>query len=89
MRKANPIRLGVVFGLLLAVFHAAWALMVALGWAQLLIDFVFWAHFIRPPYRIEAFEIGRAFVLVGFVFVAGLSFGIIGGYFWNRLARAD
>jgi hypothetical protein len=86
--KTDPVRLGVTFGLFLALFHAGWALLVALGWAQLLIDLAFWAHFIKPPYQIEAFETGRALVLVVFVFAVGLAMGIGGGYLWNRLARS-
>lgn len=86
--KINPLRLGLAFGLLLALFHAAWALLVATGWAQPLMNFIFWAHFITPPYHIEAFETGRAAILLAFVFGAGLLLGVIGGYLWNRLARA-
>ena len=87
--KTNPLRLGVTFGLFLALVHAGWALLVALRWAQPLMDFVFWAHFIAPPFHIEPFEMGRAAILVVLVFVAGWAMGVIGGYLWNRMARPD
>lgn len=82
--KTNPVRLGVIFGLFLALFHAGWALLVAAGWAQPLMDFVFWAHFITPPYHIEPFTFARCLVLVAFVFAVGFISGLAGGWLWNR-----
>jgi hypothetical protein len=84
--KISPVRIGLVLGLFLAVFHAAWAALVAAGWAQGLMDFVFWAHFITPPYHIEPFALARAGALIGFVFAVGLVLGVVGGWLWNRLA---
>lgn len=84
--QTSPLRLGLVFGLLLAICHASWAALVALGWAQTILDFIFWAHFISPPYHVAAFDLSRAFVLVGLTFAAGLILGAIGGALWNRLA---
>jgi hypothetical protein len=83
--KANPISIGVTLGLALAAFHAAWAALVAIGWAQGLMNFIFWAHFIVPVYHVEPFEIERAIVLLGVVFVSGLVFGTTGGWLWNRV----
>ena len=85
--QTNPFRLGIVFGSLLALFHAFWAALVAAGWAQPILDFIFWAHFIIPPYRVATFDLARAAVLVGLTFAVGLSFGMVGGFLWNRLAR--
>lgn len=84
--KTDPFRLGLIFGLCLALFHAAWATLVAIGWAQSLLDFIFWAHFITPPYHIEAFDLQRPLILVAVTFATGLSFGLVGGWLWNRLA---
>ena len=83
----DPWRTGLVFGLFLALFHAAWALLVAMDLAQPLMDFIFWAHFITPPYHIEPFAWARAAILVGFVFLVGLALGVIGALLWNRFAR--
>lgn len=84
--QTNPFRFGFAFGLVLALCHAAWALMVALGWAQAILDFVFWAHFINPPYRVTAFDVSRALVLISLTFAIGLILGTVGGAVWNRLA---
>jgi hypothetical protein len=87
--KISPPGLGLVFGLCLALFHAAWSGAVALGWAQPILDFIFWAHFITPPYHVEPFAIGRAAILVCFTFGTGFVLGLVIGWLWNRLpARA-
>jgi hypothetical protein len=74
------------FALLLGLFHACWALLVALGMAQSLMDFVFRVHFIVPIYRIESFEIGRALLLVGFVSILGMLLGWLAALVWNGVA---
>jgi hypothetical protein len=86
--QTNPFRLGLAFGVVLALCHATWALMVALGWAQAILDFAFWAHFINPPYRVTAFDFSRTLVLAGLTFVIGLILGTVGGAVWNRLASS-
>lgn len=84
--QIDPMRTGLILGLFLAAFHAGWAFLVALGWAQKLVDFVFWAHFITPPYRIEPFEAARAAILIGFVFLVGTIMGWLAALLWNALA---
>ena len=83
--KISPLRIGLVFGLFLLLFHAAWAALVALGWAQPLLDFVFWAHFITPAYHVEPFQLQRAVDLLVFVFIVGMAFGTLAGWLWQRL----
>jgi len=85
----NPIRVGLVFGLVLAVYHACWSALVLTGVAQKFLDFIFWAHFITPVYHVEPFEIVRACVLLGVTFGVGFVFGIVASLIWNGLhARA-
>lgn len=84
--RIEPIRAGMAFALFLGLFHACWALLVALGMAQPLMDFVFRVHFIGPIYRIEPFEIGRALLLVGFVSILGMLLGWLAALVWNGVA---
>jgi hypothetical protein len=63
-------------------------MLVALKWAQPVIDFVFWMHFIKPIYVIEPFEIARAAILL--IVIAGVGF-LIGSVFavvWNALHKS-
>ena len=85
--QTNPVRRGFILGLFLAFWHACWAGLVASGFAQPVIDFVFWAHFLNSPFAIQPFEPLRALALVGLTFSIGLVMGIIAALFWNMLAR--
>ncbi|HEY8947346.1 MAG TPA: hypothetical protein VIM56_00525 [Rhizomicrobium sp.] len=83
----NPFKLGLVFAVFLALWHAAWSALVATGYAQKLADFVFWLHFIKPVYQIEPFDPARAAILIGVTAGAGLAGGIVGGAIWNAFHR--
>lgn len=86
--RINPINTGIALGLFLALWHACWAGLVAIGAAQPLVDFVLWAHFMKLPVQIEPFAITRAFVLVGLNFFVGLVGGWVLGLVWNGLHPA-
>lgn len=85
MKAINPIKTGVALGAVLALIHASWALMVAAGVAQRLVDLVFWLHFIQPLYIILPFDITTAVMLVAMTAICGFVVGCVFGFFWNRL----
>jgi hypothetical protein len=86
--QANPLKVGLVFGIFLGTWHTGWAVLVATGIAQKIMDFLFWVHFITPPYHVEAFTLSRAAILVGVTFAVGLASGFIGAIIWNIFHRA-
>jgi len=83
MHKVSPNKAGIALGIFLACWHAFWSLLVAIGLAQAIVDFIFWLHFIAPPYRVEAFEFWRALGLVAVTAIAGYAFGAILALIWN------
>jgi hypothetical protein len=70
-------------------WHLLWAALVGLGLAQVVIDFLFWMHFIKPVYVVEPFAIGRAAILVlvtgAIDYGFGVGFGVGFGIMWNRI----
>ena len=79
---------GIVLGAVIGGWHVVWSMLVAIGWAQPVIDFVFWMHFIKPVYVIEPFEIGRAAILLIVTTVVGVLVGSIFASIWNALHKA-
>jgi hypothetical protein len=87
MGKIDPNRAGLVLGALVGGWHLLWSLLVALGVAQPLIDFIFWIHFIKPVYIIEPFGFGRAAILVLVTAAIGYAIGFAFAVLWNRVHR--
>ena len=52
-----------------------------------MIDFVFWLHFIAPPYQVAAFVPARALGLIAVTAALGYVWGWIGAAVWNALRR--
>jgi len=70
-------RTSMVGGLCLASLHFCWALLIALGWAQAFMDFIFKLHMINPPFQVQAFNPLLAFELVGITFLIGCFYGAV------------
>jgi hypothetical protein len=76
-------KLGIVFGSSLGLWHLAWAVLVATGWAQWLMDWIFRLHFIQPPYVVTAFNLNYAIGLIVTTSALGYIMGWGGGALWN------
>jgi hypothetical protein len=88
LTNLSPNKAGLALAALMAGWHLAWSLLVAAGWAQAVIDFVLWMHFIKPVYAIDAFNATTAAVLVIVTAVIGYILGGLFGAVWNWLHRA-
>ena len=87
MGTVNPNKAGLVLAALLGAWHFFWALLVASGWAQTVLNFVFWMHFIKPPYTVGAFSAGIALVLILVTATIGYIAGYVLGVLWNAIHR--
>lgn len=85
--RADPSKTALTLGTLFAAFHLVWIGLVWAGWAQPVLDFVFWAHMIQSIYVVKPFDPFAAFILVGFTFSTGFALGLLGAVFWNNLPR--
>ena len=85
--QINVCKAGLVPGFVLGGWHLCWSILVALGWAQAVIDFVFWMHFIKRIYVIEPFGIARAAILIVVTASMGFVIGSVFALAWNALHK--
>jgi hypothetical protein len=82
---ANPHKVGLVIGALFGGWHVFWSVVVLIGWAQPILDFIFWAHMIKPVYFVKPFDSTAAVALIAITSAIGYLFGFLGAVLWNRL----
>ncbi|MEO6340186.1 MAG: hypothetical protein ABIO39_09130 [Caulobacteraceae bacterium] len=85
MRTINPVKAGLATGIVLGLWHLTWAALVALTWAQPVMDFVLRIHFIEPFVHIQAFNLTTAATLVLVTSLIGFVMGAVLALAWNQL----
>ena len=83
----NPNKVGLMIGTLIGGWHVFWVVLVLSGWAQPILDFIFWAHMIKPVYTVKLFDPVAAVTLIAITAALGYLFGFFGAIIWNRLHR--
>ncbi len=87
MQRIFVNRAGLAVAAVLAVWHAAWAALVAFAAAQPLVDFIYRIHFVEASApRVGPFDPAAAVMLVGTAAVAGYLMGAGLAGVWNCLA---
>ncbi len=82
--ELNPKRTAIAVGTFAAAMHVIWAVVVAAGFAQGLIDWVTGLHFLNTAITVSAFDAVTASTLVATTFVVGAIVGWIFALSWNR-----
>ena len=82
---ANTHKVGLVFGTIFGGLHLIWTLLVAIDWAQPLVDFFSWAHMVMPVHAVESFDFTAAATLVILATCVGYIIGSVGARTWNYL----
>lgn len=75
-------------GGLFAILHALWAILVAVGIAKPMMDWIFSLHFMSFQYAITPFSFGTAIMLVIVTAVIGYVMGLVLGWLWNAAHRS-
>lgn len=78
---------GLALGGIFAALHLFWSVLVALGVAQFVIDWIFLLHFIQPPFTIRPFDLLLAAALVVVTFIVGYVVGYAFALLWNKLHK--
>lgn len=84
METINKNKTGLTFAFLTSSFHLMWTILVALGVAQVFLDFIFNIHMLNVSVTVMPFNIIKAATLIIATFVIGYIFGWLMAYFWNK-----
>ncbi len=71
----------------MAFLHAVWSLMVAVGLAKPLFDWILSLHFLNFQYSLNPFSFGNALMLVVVTGIIGYLAGCVVGWLWNLVHR--
>ncbi len=83
--RLNANMVGMVLGTVFGGAHLGWALLVAGGYAQGLLDWIFSLHFLDNPYIVADFSMQTAVMLVVVTFAVGYVLGWFFTMVWNWL----
>ncbi len=83
----NPNKTGLIVGVFFGIVHLVWAVFVALGFAQAIMDWIYGLHFMSNPFYIVTFSAGTAILLVLVTFAVGYVFGSVFAMLWNAIKK--
>jgi len=87
MNHLNPTKTGLALGKLLGGLHLIWAILVALGLAQAVVNFSMWAHMVSVPFVVQTFVLSAAITVVVVATIVGYILGYVFAKIWNWLHR--
>ncbi|MBI5619777.1 hypothetical protein HY950_02335, partial [Candidatus Gottesmanbacteria bacterium] len=64
-----------------------WAILIATGYAQGLLDWIFDLHFLENPYMVTEFAADKAVLLVVVTFTVGFAGGYVFAWLWNTVGK--
>lgn len=87
MKKVSAHTTGLIFGMLFGLWHAVWAILVMAGLAAPVLDWIYGLHFLSNPFKVMAFDLTTAVMLVVFTSVVGYIVGWVSAIIWNTLTK--
>jgi hypothetical protein len=83
----NRKKVALVVGSFAGLFHLVWGLLIAFGWAQSLLDFIYNLHSLNNPFTVMPFDFMRTVGLVIVTFLVGYIFGFVFAEIWNKFHK--
>lgn len=89
MERIGVNRAGLTLAVVLAGLHVIWGVLVAIGVAQPLVDFVFRIHMMEADAVVGEFAFGPAILLLLVTAAVGYGVGVALALAWNMLGAAE
>lgn len=83
--EANKV--GLAFGGVLGLWHLVWSILVAVGWAQPLFDWILHLHMMQLPVKVLPFVLSTAVTLVVVTSLIGYVVGYVFATVWNSVQK--
>ena len=80
-------KVGLVLGFFLGSLHLFWSILIALGFAQPLLDFIYNMHSLNNPFTVMPFDLVRSAGLVVLTSIIGYIVGNTFAMFWNKFHK--
>lgn len=83
--KLQQHKTGLIVGAFMGLWHVAWSILVVLGLAQWLLDFIYKVHFLNNPFTVAAFSASKALALIVVTAIIGYIAGSAFALLWNKM----
>lgn len=87
MNSVHPNKAGLAVGAFFGLAHIVWSVLVAVGSAQAVLDFIFRIHMVDAGFSVGEFSLDLAATLVVATAVWGYIVGWVLATFWNWAHR--
>lgn len=85
--KLNEQMTGFTLGLFVGGVHLVWSVLIALGFAQTLINWSFSWHMLSNPFIVQPFSLTNAVILVVATGLVGYAIGYAFAKVWNQVHK--
>ncbi len=83
----NKNKVALVLGSFVGLVHLGWSLLIAFGWAEPLINFIYKMHSLNNPFTVMPFDLMRSVELVVITFLVAYVVGYVFATIWNKIHR--
>jgi hypothetical protein len=89
MNKSESLKNIVLGAVLLSSLHFLWLVLIYMGMAQVVMDFIFKIHMLNSPLQVQQFEWSYAFLLIAVTFSVGAMYGWLYSVIKKSMTRSE